>query len=257
MNNANKGSLVAERTLKALMLFSKKKYLSVAEVAASLEISLTAAYRLVETLNNTGFIKREQSKEYSLDAPNILQLYNMVEQDIREVARPIIKKLAMEFRESVYLSIVHNDNSYYSFIEGEDSPSQVKWSEHIGRAYPLATGTAGKTHLAYLIKDLNESEREAIISKMELTPYTENTIVTIEKLKKSLEKILDDGYCYTNSEHLPGAVGISVPVFNFKKTSVGAVLSVFMPNSHFDESELKKYVTSLIAEANKIGKSIP
>ncbi|MFD4819859.1 IclR family transcriptional regulator [Peribacillus butanolivorans] len=257
MNNTNKGSLVAERTLKALMLFSKKKYLSVAEIATSLEISLPAAYRLVETLNNTGFIKREQSKEYSLDAPNILQLYNMVQQDLREVARPIIRKLAMEIRESVYLSIVHSDNSYYSFIEGEDSPSQVKWSENIGSAYLLSTGTAGKTHLAYIIKDFNDSEKDAFISKLELKPYTENSLVTVEKLKKSLEKILEDGYCYTNSEHLYGVVGISVPIFNFQRTSVVAVLSVFMPDSHFDESELKNYVAPLTAGANEIGNSIP
>lgn len=257
MSNTTKGSLVAERTLKTLMLFSKKKYLSVAEIANSLEMSLPAAYRLVETLCNTGFIKREQSKEYSLDAPNILQLYNMIQQDLREVARPIIRKLAMEFRESVYLSVVHSDNSYYSFIEGEDSPSQVKWSEHIGSAYSLSTGTAGKTHLAYIIKDLSESEKDAFIFNLELKPYTENSVVTVNKLKKSLEEILKEGYCYTNSEHLQGVVGISVPVFNFRKTSVTAVLSVFMPDSHFNEIDLKNYVASLTAGANEIGNSLP
>ncbi|RWR12623.1 IclR family transcriptional regulator [Siminovitchia fortis] len=255
--NKNKGSLVAERTLKALMLFSKKKYLSVAEIAASLEISLPAAYRLVESLNNTGFIKREQSKEYSLDAPNILQLYNMVEQDLREVARPIIKKLASELRESVYLSVVHSDNSYYSFIEAEDSPSAVKWSENIGKVYSLSTGTAGKTHLAYITKDFSDSDKDAFISKLELKKYTENSLVSVEKLKKSLEKILNDGYCYTKGEHLQGVVGISVPVFNFQRTNVVAVLSTFMPDSHFDESELKNYVAHLTAGANEIGNSIP
>lgn len=256
MDNTNKGSLVAERTLKALMLFSKKKYLSVAEIAASLEISLTAAYRLMDTLQATGFIKRDHSKEYTLHAPNILRLYSMVEQDIRKAARPIIQDLAMKFNESVYLSIVHSDK-YYSYIEKEDSPSQVKWSENIGYVHPLPTGTAGKTHLAYLMKDLNESEREEFILQLELKPYTNNSIVSIEELKDSLEKILDEGYCYTNSEHLAGVVGISVPVYNFQKISIVAVLSVIMPDSHFIENDLEHYVISLKKGADEIGKSIP
>lgn len=70
-------------------------------------------------------------------------------------------------------------------------------------------------------------------------------------------EILKEGYYYTNSEHLQGVVGISVLVFNFQKTSVRAVLSVFMPDSHFHESDLKNYVASLTAGANEIGNSLP
>lgn len=256
MDKKNKGSLVAERTLNALMLFSKEKYLSVGDIASALEISLPAAYRLVDSLSTTGFIQREQSKEYSLAAPNILRLYNMIEHDIRIVARPIIKKLAMEFKESVYLSIVHGENSYYSFIEGEESPSIIKWSQEIGSAFPLATGTAGKTHLAYIIKDYNESEKESFISNLELRAHTENSLVTTEQLKRSINEILEKGYGYTSSEHVQGAVGISVPIFNFDESKVVAVLSAFMPDSHFEKSKLMYYVTSLKNGANKIGKSI-
>ncbi|WP_066292377.1 IclR family transcriptional regulator [Bacillus sp. FJAT-29937] len=255
MNKTKKGSLVAERTLKALMLFSKTKYISVTDIANSLEISLTAAYRLVDSLHGTGFIKTAHSKEYTLDSPNILQLYNMVEYDLRKVARPIIKEIASEFHESVYLSVVHNDK-YFSFIEKEDSPSQLKWTENIGNVHPLPSGTAGKTHLAYIIKDLNDSEKDEFISQLELKPYTEKSLVVIKDLKYSLKKILNDGYCYTNSEHLNGVIGISVPVYNFKKTTVVAVLSIFMAESRYDENELMNYVISLKNGAEKMSKYI-
>lgn len=255
--NTNKGSLVAERTLKALMFFSTKHYLTVSELANELEISLTATYRIVETLQSTGFIKREQSKEYTLDAPNVLKLYNMIQPDLRNVARPIIKELTVNFRESVYLSVVHNTNNYYSFIEGEDSPSPIKWSEHIGSAYSLSTGTAGKTHLAYITKQFTEHEKNDFISKLDLTAHTENSLITVEKIKESIAEILQKGYAYTNSEHLYGVVGISVPVFNFQKKNIVAVLSVFMPNSNFDEEKLEFYVSGLTKAANEIGHSMP
>jgi IclR family transcriptional regulator, KDG regulon repressor len=108
-----------------------------------------------------------------------------------------------------------------------------------------------------LIKDLNETERDEFILQLELRSYTKSSIVKIDELKKSMEKILAEGYCHTRSEHLNGVVGISVPVFNFQKTNVAAVLSVFMPDSHFDENDLEKYVISLKNGANEIGKSIP
>lgn len=255
--NTNKGSLVAERTLKALMLFSTKHYLTVNELAKELEISLTATYRIVETLQSTGFIKREQSKEYTLDAPNILKLYNMIQPDLRNIARPIIKELTVNFKESVYLSVVHNNNNYYSFIEGEDSPSPIKWSEHIGSAYSLSTGTAGKTHLAYITENFSEHEKNDFISKLDLTAHTEKSLVTVEEIKESITEILQKGYGYTNSEHLNGVVGISVPVFNFQKKKIVAVLSVFMPNSTFAEEKLSFYVTNLTMAADEIAHSMP
>ncbi|MBQ0140419.1 MAG: IclR family transcriptional regulator [Kurthia sp.] len=256
-NSIGKGSLVAERTLKALMLFSAKRYYTVTEIANSLEISLTAAYRIVETLQETGFIKREQSKEYTLDAPNILQLYNMVQYDLRDVARPIISELTSTFKESVYLSVVHNNNSYYSFIEGEESPLPIKWSENIGSSYSLSTGTAGKTHLAYITEDFSEDEKDTFIAQLDLTQHTEKSVTKIEQLKKSLDEILANGYCYTQSEHIQGVVGISVPVFNFQKKNIVAVLSVFMPDTHFNRDQLSYYVAHLQKGSDKIGTSIP
>lgn len=255
--NPNKGSLVAERTLKALMLFSDKRYLTINEIANELEISVTATYRLVETLQSTGFIKREQSKEYTLDAPNVLKLYNMIQPDLRELARPIIKKLMLNFRESVYLSVVHNTNNYYSFIEGEDSPSPIKWSEHIGSAYSLSTGTAGKMHLAYLIKNFSETEKNAFIAQLDLTAHTEKSLIRIEEIKQSLNEIMEKGYSYTHGEHFRGVVGISVPIFNFQKSNVVGVLSTFMPETHFEEEKLVYYVKNLNDGAEELGNSIP
>src|SRR5699024_2586486 len=112
------------------MLFTKKRYVSVHDVSEELEISLTASYRLMDTLEETDFIRKNDTRMYELCSPNILQLYNMLDHDIRLHARPIIKMLANTFNESIYLSVSFDNKPYYSFIEKEDSPLNVKWSEH-------------------------------------------------------------------------------------------------------------------------------
>ncbi|MBG9452867.1 hypothetical protein ABE61_01880 [Lysinibacillus sphaericus] len=256
MNNTSKSSLVAERALSALMLFASERSLTVSDVANGLNISLTSAYRLVEALNNTGFIKREESKKYILNPPNILKLYNMVEQDLRKIAKPYMQKLAKEFQESVYLSVMYSDQMTYSFVEKEESSITLKWAEKLGYVYKLPTGTAGKTHLAYFIKQLNLQERAKVLAELELDAHTKNSITTIEALEKSLEGICEKGYCFTNSEHVQGAIGIAVPIFNASNDATVAVLSVFMAETNFKENQLDYYLQKLKSNAQNIGNSI-
>ncbi|MCM3759893.1 IclR family transcriptional regulator [Alkalihalobacillus oceani] len=253
---SNKGSLVAERTLKALMLFSKNKYILVADVAKALDISLTAAYRIMDTLYSMGFVKRNDNKTYSLNPSKIIQLYQMVEQDIRSASRPVLKKLVEEIKESVYITVLYDDKSYI-YIEKEDNPSPFfRWSTNLGEILPLPAGTAGKTHLAYLIKDLDESEKGRIISGLELKPFTKNSITNPDELKKSLNKILKDGYCFTNSEYSHGVVGFAVPIFNFDQSELVAVLGMHMLEAKYSEEKLQEYVTPLKKAAKEISENI-
>lgn len=251
----NKGSLVAERTLKTLMLFAKHKNLLVTDVANSLEISVTAAYRLIETMHSLGFIKRTNNKSYTLDPLNILQLYNMVDQDIRRIARPILRELVEQLDESVYLSVLYKDKNYI-YIDKEDSPSPFKWATNLGEVLPLPAGTAGKTHLAYLVKDLDGDGKNAFISQLELKSYTKNSITDIDKLKESLNEIIKNGFCLTHGEHSQGVVGIAVPIFNFDKTNVVAVLGVHMLEASYSENKLQEYVDTLKRGAKKISENI-
>jgi len=250
--NTNKGSLVAERTLKALMLFSKKKNLFVSDVAKSLGISVTAAYRIIDTLHELDFIKRNENKTYSLESYNILQLYKMIENDLRSAARPVLNELVNQIDESVYVSVLYKEKNFI-YIDKEDSYSPFKWSTNIGEVLPLPTGTAGKTHLAYLVKDMDEVEKDLLISELELKPYTKNSITDVEELKRSLNKVLEDGYCFTNSEHSNGVIGIAVPIFNWNHTQMVAVLGMHMLETNYSDEKLQDYLIPLLEGAKKIG----
>jgi len=253
--NTNKGSLVAERTLKALMLFAKSKNILVSDVAASLDISLAASYRIIDTLSSMGFIIRNEDKTYTLDPLNILKLYKMIEQDLRKAARPVLRELVTDLDESVYISIL-NQGRNFMYIDKEDNPAPFKWSTTIGEVLPIPAGTAGKTHLAYLVKDLPEAEKDAFISELELKPFTKKSITTPEELKKSINKILEDGYCITNSEQSNGVIGIAVPIFKWNQDQVVAVLGMHMLEANFSEEKLQDYVAKLMKGSKKISESI-
>src|SRR5699024_9034938 len=111
-----------ERALKALLLFSRYRSITVSNIANDLNISLTSAYRLVYSLEKTDFISKNKDRSYSLSSLNIMRLYNMIEKDLSEVAKPILKELVHQVDESVYITVM-NDDKHYIYIEKEDYPS--------------------------------------------------------------------------------------------------------------------------------------
>ncbi|WP_096200100.1 IclR family transcriptional regulator [Bacillus sp. FJAT-45350] len=252
MNKNN--SAVSEKTLKLLMLFSVYKELSVSEMANLIEINISSAYRIVNTLRELGFIEQRDNKCYVLCSGNILRLYRMINKEIRDIARPVINELVTKYNESVYLSEVYEDEKVI-IIEKKDSTSHLKWSENIGTVYHMPTGTAGKTHLAYFLESMEVNKQEAYLKKLKLKRYTENSITNIKELKKSIKEILEQGYCITESEHVNGVVGVSVPVFDFNN-ECKAVLTMVMASSRYDKNNKENYINGLLDAARKIGSNL-
>lgn len=251
----NNTSLVTKKTLNLLMLFTEEKELSAAEMANLLEINISSVYRIVNTMEEMNFLVQKSNKKYSLVTTNILQLYNNVSKEVREFAKPVIQDLVERFRETIFLSEIY-ENRKVLIIWKHDSPNRLKWIEHIGATYDIPIGTAGKTHLAYYIKDMDEEKRESYLKSLKLPKFTDRSITNLEDLKSSIEKILRNGYCITQAEHVEGTVGISVPIFNFNNDSCKNVLTMVMPSNNYNPNMKKEYVTALKAGALRISENL-
>ncbi|GAA0348694.1 hypothetical protein GCM10008931_44960 [Oceanobacillus oncorhynchi subsp. oncorhynchi] len=246
-------SSVSEKTLKVLMLFSKSRTLSVSEIAEKTGMNISSAYRIVNTLSNESFILPAKEGEYTLNAAVIMSLYNMVSKDLREHVKPILKKIAVEIQASLYLSKIHNENQII-VIEKEDSPGKLRWVQNIGYIYDIPTGTAGKTHLAYILQDLDIEERKEYIKELNLIQFTSNSIIDRDILLNDINEILSQGYCMTEGEHLEGVTGISVPVLDYNGTNCIYVLTMIMPNSQFDSSQKSNIINQMRKAASLISK---
>ena len=80
-------------------------------------------------------------------------------------------------------------------LEIAQSSHPVKYVETIGNRSPLYAGASYKVIMAYLPR----SVQEAILVKG-LQAYTEHTIVDTDKLLKNLEKVKEEGWCYSVGE---------------------------------------------------------
>ena len=159
-NLSKNGSLVSRRTLETLLLFLENDKLTLSDISNKLGISKTATYRIISTLTKMNFLLKDDYKRYML-GPVLLKLSKRVDNNIRTIALPVMKKLSEETGESVYLSVSYNLWHYF-FIEGVESYHRSKWSvRSAGRKRPWA-GAAGKVHLAYRdVKGLHDKLKAA------------------------------------------------------------------------------------------------
>ncbi len=246
MSSNESGSLVAQRTLQILLSFQEKSELTLTEIANIIGISNTAAFRILTTLHDMGFVTRDRFKRYSL-GPILLRLARNVNPKIREAAVPILEEISKEAQESVYLSVSYEPDKFV-FIAKAEGEHPLKWSADIGVPISSNAGSVGKAHLAFN----SERNLEKVLSRIELVPYTENTIIDKEELLKELIKIRKQGHAVTDSDRYEGVIGISVPIYDSVHDNVLGILSIFIPKSRWEEGKLSYYISALKMGSDKI-----
>ncbi|CAM5199824.1 HTH-type transcriptional regulator KipR [Ureibacillus acetophenoni] len=241
------GSLVAERTLKILLLFKDHSELTLSQITKMIDISKTSAYRLVTTLTNYGFLLKENNI-YSL-GPVLPLLSKNINTDIRAITKPFLERLSKSIGESIYLSVL-TDKNQYMFIDGIASPQPLKYAVDLFQQMPIDAGSAAKAHLAFQSNDI-----EKTINALEIKQYTPDTQIEKSKLMSEIMEIKIRGYSISRGERYDGVVGISAPIFDiFEKAK--AVLTIFIPKTRATDELINNYSIMLIDTVKEISKRI-
>lgn len=240
------GSLVAERTLKILLLFENHSELTLSQITQMIEISKTSAYRLVTTLTEHGFLLKDNEKKYRL-GPVLPLLVKNMNSDLQNIAQPFLENISETIGESVYISVLTEPDKYM-FIAGIDSPHPLKYTVNLYNHIPIDAGSAAKAHLAFQSKDI-----EKTIDSLEMIPYTQDTMIEKSKLLEEILKIKENGYSLSKGERYEEVVGISVPIMDMFKVTK-AVLTIFIPKSRSTDELLNLYIKIMKNVANEIAK---
>ena len=187
---------------------ARKRPLSIAEIAAALDLPMPTAHRIVATLEKLGFIGREPGKRRIVEGSRLVALGLDV---LRSAAgsstrHAILAALAKKTGESCNLGIVSGGNVVY--IDRVESQWPLGLRFEPGSRVPLHCTAIGKL----LLSRLPETAIEAHLGNGRLTRYTTTTIIELRKLKAELAKIRREGYSIDNQEFMSGVVCIAVPV---------------------------------------------
>jgi DNA-binding IclR family transcriptional regulator len=208
-----------QKALEVLLILSEGSTgLSLKEICYKSKLPKTTVFRYLSTLVEMGFISfSPESNIYRLGlrswqlgqaAKNYSQLTGLV--------LPAMKKLRDQFNETINLGVIEKDGVYYLSIV--ESSHALRMQARLGACDPVYSTALGKAILAfYPIEQWKNHIPER------LTARTEQTITSLEDLKKDLEKTRSRGYSLDQGENEEGACCIAAPIFDPYQLPIAAV----------------------------------
>jgi IclR family KDG regulon transcriptional repressor len=225
--------------------------LGVREVARKVNLSHSAAGRLMQALRELGILSQDSDTAlYSMGA-RVLTWAGMYSNtlDVRNAALPAMRELHQRTMETISLYIL--DGAERVCVERLESPQSVRIVAYIGRRLPLHAGSAGKVFLAFM----PPARRDEILKSHALTPLTLNTIVDLQALLAECDTIRSQGYAVSQGEWILEASGVAVPIFD-SFGSVTAALSISGPAQRFTAAKIAEYILEITRVGQQISRSM-
>ena len=230
-------------------LVSSESSQSLTEIAGQCGLSKSNAHRLLGTLEACGYVRRSaSSRNYELT----LRLWELGQRvysqvDLRAVAAPYLRKLALETEETVNLSVL--DDNRVLYLDKVDSIHAVRTSVSAGDRAPAYCTATGKAMLAHSPAEL-VSQIGATIET-----FTPNTVRSLDELRRQLEEIRDRGYSVTHGEWRRGVLGYGVPIKSLSGRVLGAI-GVAGPEDRLRQSDEGRFTAALQATAQEIEREL-
>lgn len=235
-----------DRGLQVLALFTvEDRDWTVKEMSAALGIPLSSTYRIVRTLESEGFLEAADSRGAYRLGLRLLHLGFVVysKLDVRQIALPVMQRLAKEVGETVVLMIPRRQ--FAVCVENVEGTSLIRpRSIEVGERRHYNCGAVALALLAYI----PEEHRELIL-KEPLPRLTEFTLTSVEKIHARCESIRDTGVSYSKNEVFLGTAAIASPVFDARGEVAAAVALTGVVERIIDLEETAKTAAQQISAA--------
>jgi DNA-binding IclR family transcriptional regulator len=210
-----------DRALQLLQAFeTPEQELGVTELAGALGVHKSTASRLAATLAGRGFLERAPGSESFRLGPELGRLGLLAARggdDLVEVTRPAMARLAADTGETVNLALLEGDEAVnVAQVDGRHIVGVGSWT---GRRTALHCTANGKVLLAFAPGARRESRLEA---------FTARTIASPAALERELRRVRSSGYATAVGELEDGLHAVAVPLFDRAGRCVAA-LSVSGP----------------------------
>ena len=235
---------------KAIMLLratADDRNANVSSLSRAAGLPRATALRMIQTLEQEGFLLRIPGDDRVLLGPELLRLARNTDEQLllREVSRPIIGDLVATVRETVTLSVVAPDGGL-DLVSQVDAPAQLRPQSWVGQRFPLHASASGKVLLATY-----DDERLERFLAEPLARFTPSTITTAEALCTELERVREQRYAVVRDEEEEGLSGISAGIHGPAGELLG-VLTLGGPTQRLDRQRGRHAVNLLLRAAGEI-----
>jgi DNA-binding IclR family transcriptional regulator len=241
-----------ERGLNILRLFRRDRTaIGAPEIARELGIPRSTVHRLVQTLEEMGFLRRaEHGGAYAL-GPAVLTIgfEYLGSLDIVQLSNPVLTRLRDETNYSTHLAIRNGTEIVY--LSRHASRATIASNISVGSALPAHATVIGRVILA----DLDAAELAALFPGKRLKTYTEHTPPTLAALTKILADDRERGYATSTSFYENGVTSVAAPVRDRSGRVVASVSAVTVEvtlDEQYVRGPLKDRVVAAAAEISEL-----
>jgi len=181
--------------------------IGLSQLAEKADLPLATIHRLVRTLVNLGYVRQEDSRQYSLGA-QLMRLSDTASKRVGAWTRPAMTAAVAELGESVNLAILDADEVVY-VAQVQPSANFMRMFTEVGfRTAPHATAV-GKAILAHY----PDEDVVALLGRTGMQRHTDTTLVTPQAFLAELAEVRRLGYAVDEGEQEIGVrcVGVAVP----------------------------------------------
>jgi len=209
--------------------------IDLAGLAKRMKMPKSTLLRLLTTMRYHNLIRQNvNTKRFSLGL-GLVALGRAAESNFNLVERihPFLLELSEKTGETASLLIMEGDHAVY--IDQVTSKSIIRGQPRIGLRLDLYCSSGGKI----LLSDLSESRIDSLFHGKKLEQKTSKTIDDLEKLKKELQKVREQGYATDDEEVEIGGRCVAAPLRN-KSGEVVAAISVMGPTTRIRQKDFGK-----------------
>lgn len=238
------------RGLEILSILSgERRKLTLSEIAATLGVTRSSAYRLLYTLGHLGFVDYDAgSKSYQL-GPQVLNLGfgYLASRDLVEVAMPHLLRLRDRTGWSAHLGELHGSEVVY--LARVATRRAIASNVHVGTRLPAHATTMGRVLLA----GLSEREvRDLYDHELAMQLRSGGVAQLIDRLAADRAR----GFVAQNSVYEPGVASVAAPILDVNDRTIAAV-NISAVAMFTDDTELNGLLkTEVVAAAEAISREI-
>ncbi|HTO51623.1 MAG TPA: IclR family transcriptional regulator [Burkholderiales bacterium] len=228
-----------ERGLRMLQLFDRtRKVLPAAEMARTLGIPRSTAFRIAQTLEFLGFLERE-GDSYRV-GPAVLRLgfEYIASLEVAELARPLIERL----RDATSLSaqLVIRDGREVVVVVKASPPSTFASNVTVGTRLPAHATILGRV----LLSDADDRTLQALYPDAALPQQSSRAPHTLADLKRLLREDRARGYAVSESFFEQGISAVAAPV----RDRIGAIVAAISVTAQRPTLEPREFRDRLVEQ---------
>ena len=242
----------ADRALTVLQMFrSDKTEVSAVEVAETLGVARSTAYRYLETLVAAQFLTDTGRGAFRLGL-RMLELGRVARYGIglTDLCVPAMRDLAEELHQTVLLTKLMG-NAVVCLEREEAMAQYVRLSYERGSLLDVNAGASAMV----LLMSMTDDQVRALLGSTPLHRFTEDTLTDADAILDRLTTIRADGYAVSRGEVDSTAMGIAAPLLD-ARGAVVAGLSVVLIRSLVSKEQIERITAAVISSARALSEQL-